>query len=157
MYFLSNCQSVCTCSKIIYHTSFLYVISCCTYSCLTSMFYHFIDWLSNNCLIFFSAYTPDVTIAPPLPKEQCQQPSDYGTGQGQEVMYYYDPTIGDCRPFWYSGAGGNDNRFMNSTRCRMVCRRDTVIVPVVTPVPVTTPQPLPTPDPGTDVIITGKI
>ncbi|CAC5396232.1 unnamed protein product [Mytilus coruscus] len=101
------------------------------------------------------AYTPDVTIQPPVITEQCRQQKDYGDCNGQEVMYYFDNTINDCRPFWYSGCGGNKNRFQNSTRCRRVCRDDYTneVIPV-TPAPrPTTTTPVPTID--TNVVITG--
>ncbi|XP_052057673.1 papilin-like isoform X2 [Mytilus californianus] len=101
------------------------------------------------------AYTPDVTIQPPVVTEQCRQQKDYGDCNGQEVMYYFDNTINDCRPFWYSGCGGNKNRFQNSTRCRRVCRDDFTneVIPV-TPAPrPTTTTPVPTID--TNVVITG--
>jgi hypothetical protein len=51
--------------------------------------------------------------------------------QGQEVMYYFDESINDCRPFWFSGCGGNQNRFTDHTECRQRCLRD--VGPVATP------------------------
>ena len=109
----------------------------------------------NEHTIVFAARGPDVTIAP-IPRELCRQPKDYGTCRGQEVMYYFDESVNDCRPFWFSGCGGNQNRFTDPTECRQRCLRD--VGPVATPAPArTTPSPLPTSGPDTGVVITGNL
>uniref|UniRef100_A0A6P7FF05 Inter-alpha-trypsin inhibitor heavy chain H3-like n=1 Tax=Diabrotica virgifera virgifera TaxID=50390 RepID=A0A6P7FF05_DIAVI len=40
-----------------------------------------------------------------------------------EVNYYFDQSIGLCRKFWFTGCGGNDNRFKTKELCENFCMR----------------------------------
>ncbi|KAK3093856.1 hypothetical protein FSP39_021105 [Pinctada imbricata] len=128
---------------------------------------------SNFITLRYSLYvtgrvTPRITPAPtrapvtagPRPSDsRCDYPLEKGNGNGMTVMYYYDKTISDCRPFRYSGAGGNPNRFDTGTECREACwagynriRTVTPAPPRTTPRPVyTLPPPVNTPRPSVDV------
>ncbi|XP_055011894.1 BPTI/Kunitz domain-containing protein [Boleophthalmus pectinirostris] len=51
----------------------------------------------------------------------CQLPKDEGTGTLISFSLYYDSARGLCRPFLYSGEGGNANRFVNEIECIRNC------------------------------------
>ncbi|KAK3581415.1 hypothetical protein CHS0354_016277 [Potamilus streckersoni] len=52
----------------------------------------------------------------------CSKPSMQGDCNGNEIMWYYDPMIKDCRRFIYTGCGGNGNRFSTGEECRNMCQ-----------------------------------
>lgn len=37
------------------------------------------------------------------------------------IKWGYNTKLGECRQFWYSGCGGNDNRFSSKKDCDKVC------------------------------------
>uniref|UniRef100_A0A665U1L6 BPTI/Kunitz inhibitor domain-containing protein n=1 Tax=Echeneis naucrates TaxID=173247 RepID=A0A665U1L6_ECHNA len=37
------------------------------------------------------------------------------------LRWFFDSGRGRCSPFWYSGCGGNDNRFMTQRECESFC------------------------------------
>ncbi|KAJ8287211.1 hypothetical protein GJAV_G00048940 [Gymnothorax javanicus] len=56
-----------------------------------------------------------------LPKEGCAQPKDPGSGDGQDLKFYYSPEKEVCMPFHYKGTGGNENRFDSDRDCMEAC------------------------------------
>ncbi|KAK3093695.1 hypothetical protein FSP39_018993 [Pinctada imbricata] len=62
-------------------------------------------------------------------KESCQKSCschlepNWGVycGKKYRIRYYYEQESGLCRKFWFSGCGGNHNRFEKKTRCEKVC------------------------------------
>ncbi|VDM20671.1 unnamed protein product [Wuchereria bancrofti] len=52
---------------------------------------------------------------------RCLQPLVPGTGTYSLPRYYFDSEASLCRPFIYSGFGGNDNSFETIQECRIVC------------------------------------
>ena len=57
------------------------------------------------------------------------------------IKYYHDQSILDCRPFRYSGCGGNTNSFTSGQECRQKCvyryRNRTFVQPRPITAPVT--------------------
>ncbi|XP_036384122.1 kunitz-type serine protease inhibitor bitisilin-3 [Megalops cyprinoides] len=51
---------------------------------------------------------------------KCADPMDQGTGNEQQLKYYFSQTDG-CLPFFYKGEGGNGNRFNNESECVWTC------------------------------------
>ena len=37
------------------------------------------------------------------------------------VKWYYDVNVGDCARFWFSGCGGNENRYSYKQECNHTC------------------------------------
>ena len=84
--------------------------------------------------------TPTATTSPTRVRDyRCDFPMERGNGSKMIIMYYYDPTIEDCRPFRYSGAAGTPNRYIfrltfwflyarRQTACMMVWWCPSVIV-----------------------------
>ncbi|CAG9535954.1 unnamed protein product [Cercopithifilaria johnstoni] len=52
---------------------------------------------------------------------RCLLPPASGTGTYSLPRYYFDREASTCRPFIYSGFGGNDNYFETIRECRMAC------------------------------------
>ncbi|CAL2045529.1 unnamed protein product [Caenorhabditis brenneri] len=54
-------------------------------------------------------------------KFRCLEPVEIGNCQETYPAFYYDRTSRSCRPFAYSGCGGNSNRFMTVSQCENLC------------------------------------
>ncbi|XP_008571211.1 PREDICTED: tissue factor pathway inhibitor [Galeopterus variegatus] len=53
----------------------------------------------------------------------CLTPADRGLCQANENRFYYNSIIGKCRPFKYSGCGGNENNFTSKKECLRTCKK----------------------------------
>lgn len=53
----------------------------------------------------------------------CLTPADRGLCQANESRFYYNSIIGKCRPFKYSGCGGNENNFTSKRACLKACKK----------------------------------
>lgn len=53
----------------------------------------------------------------------CLTPADRGLCQANETRFYYNAIIGKCRPFKYSGCGGNENNFTSKKSCHRACQK----------------------------------
>ncbi|XP_075861855.1 tissue factor pathway inhibitor isoform X3 [Microcebus murinus] len=53
----------------------------------------------------------------------CLTPADRGLCQANENRFYYNSVIGKCRPFKYSGCGGNENNFTSKKACLRTCKK----------------------------------
>lgn len=51
----------------------------------------------------------------------CQDPRDYGDGSDNVLEYYFNTERNQCEAFYYSGSGGNGNRFSTSEQCERQC------------------------------------
>lgn len=56
----------------------------------------------------------------PVPIE-CFLPSDPGTCAKDMIRVYYDHHTRTCKPFSYTGCGGNANRFFSVKNCYRIC------------------------------------
>uniref|UniRef100_L7LQR0 Putative bilaris n=1 Tax=Rhipicephalus pulchellus TaxID=72859 RepID=L7LQR0_RHIPC len=57
----------------------------------------------------------------PTPPEICQKPPDPGTCEARYPTWYYDNKYYVCKLFYYSGCGGNRNRFNTEIKCQQTC------------------------------------
>lgn len=53
----------------------------------------------------------------------CLPPADRGLCQANEIRFFYNAIIGKCRPFKYSGCGGNENNFTSKKACITACKK----------------------------------
>ncbi|CAI5450323.1 unnamed protein product [Caenorhabditis angaria] len=54
-------------------------------------------------------------------KFRCLEPVEIGSCQETYPAFYYDKIGKTCRPFAYSGCGGNYNRFLTLSQCEGLC------------------------------------
>ncbi|XP_065606744.1 tissue factor pathway inhibitor isoform X1 [Cyrtonyx montezumae] len=59
---------------------------------------------------------------PPIPS-LCMTPMDRGLCRAKEARFFYHYSTGRCRPFTYSGCGGNENNFTSRKSCLRICRK----------------------------------
>ncbi|NXT40216.1 EPPI protein, partial [Pelecanoides urinatrix] len=57
----------------------------------------------------------------PVGGDICDLPPVPGPCRGRFRHYAYNPAMGTCQPFTYSGCGGNPNNFKTVKECRQVC------------------------------------
>ncbi|XP_061687815.1 WAP, Kazal, immunoglobulin, Kunitz and NTR domain-containing protein 1 isoform X2 [Syngnathoides biaculeatus] len=55
------------------------------------------------------------------PAEACLLPMEEGSCVRFTLRWYFNSHVQACRPFIYSGCGGNDNRFVYLEECEEVC------------------------------------
>ncbi|XP_048581312.1 uncharacterized protein LOC5512067 isoform X7 [Nematostella vectensis] len=69
---------------------------------------------------------PKRTIAKDQSISRCTNQPDYGTCGFKNfvVRWYFDKAAGICKPFVYSGCGGNTNRFVTKRKCEAFCQGD---------------------------------
>uniref|UniRef100_A0A7M4F158 BPTI/Kunitz inhibitor domain-containing protein n=1 Tax=Crocodylus porosus TaxID=8502 RepID=A0A7M4F158_CROPO len=48
-------------------------------------------------------------------------PMDRGLCRANELRFFFNPLTGKCRPFGYSGCGGNENNFVSRKSCIRTC------------------------------------
>lgn len=84
-------------------------------------------------LPFFSI-SARVTDAPRGKDPNCMLPVDRGSCSNMTIMYHYDPSISDCRPFRWYGCTGNANRFSSGQECRSKCWDRYNVIPTRGPV-----------------------
>uniref|UniRef100_K1PKN2 Papilin n=1 Tax=Magallana gigas TaxID=29159 RepID=K1PKN2_MAGGI len=75
-----------------------------------------------------------VTDAPRGKDPNCMLPVDRGSCNNMTIMYHYDPSISDCRPFRWYGCTGNANRFSSGQECRSRCWDRYNVIPTRGPV-----------------------
>ncbi|NXV04835.1 TFPI1 inhibitor, partial [Cettia cetti] len=71
------------------------------------------------CLTLFSLVFPE---PPPIPS-LCMTPMDRGLCRAKELRFFYNYSTGRCRPFSYSGCGGNENNFISRKSCLRICKK----------------------------------
>ncbi|XP_034127329.1 kunitz-type serine protease inhibitor B6-like [Drosophila guanche] len=52
----------------------------------------------------------------------CMQLRSYGNCHNRQERWYHDPWSKTCKVFYYSGCGGNYNRFISKDTCMEYCR-----------------------------------
>ncbi|NXI92287.1 TFPI1 inhibitor, partial [Psophia crepitans] len=60
---------------------------------------------------------------PPLLPSLCMTPMDRGLCRAKELRFFYNYSTGRCRPFSYSGCGGNENNFTSRRSCLRICNK----------------------------------
>ncbi|XP_064014232.1 tissue factor pathway inhibitor isoform X2 [Pogoniulus pusillus] len=58
----------------------------------------------------------------PIPS-LCMTGMDRGLCRAKELRFFYNYTTGRCRPFSYSGCGGNENNFTSRKSCLRICKK----------------------------------
>ncbi|XP_077072117.1 tissue factor pathway inhibitor a isoform X1 [Siphateles boraxobius] len=58
------------------------------------------------------------------PPEICMSPVDRGDCDSSERRYVYNPRVGRCQAFRYTGCGGNKNNFVHKRHCMKMCTKD---------------------------------
>ncbi|KAL3870490.1 hypothetical protein ACJMK2_038545 [Sinanodonta woodiana] len=53
---------------------------------------------------------------------RCLYPKDAGTCLDQQKLWFFNTVSGRCEPFYYTGCGGNDNKFSTAFECNIICR-----------------------------------
>ncbi|NXR40817.1 TFPI1 inhibitor, partial [Zosterops hypoxanthus] len=71
------------------------------------------------CLTLFFLVFPEPPSIPSL----CMTPMDRGLCRAKELRFFYDYSTGKCRPFSYSGCGGNENNFISRKSCLRICKK----------------------------------
>uniref|UniRef100_A0A8C0UZ76 BPTI/Kunitz inhibitor domain-containing protein n=1 Tax=Cyanistes caeruleus TaxID=156563 RepID=A0A8C0UZ76_CYACU len=46
-----------------------------------------------------------------------------GLCRAKELRFFYNYSTGRCRPFSYSGCGGNENNFISRKSCLRICKK----------------------------------
>ena len=54
-------------------------------------------------------------------KVVCAMPKSAGHCRDLEAKWYFDSQAKTCKPFYYTGCGGNDNRFDSWDECEKTC------------------------------------
>ncbi|XP_008941110.1 PREDICTED: tissue factor pathway inhibitor isoform X2 [Merops nubicus] len=60
---------------------------------------------------------------PPSTPSLCMTPMDRGLCRAKELRFFYNYPTGRCRPFSYSGCGGNENNFTSRKSCLRICKK----------------------------------
>lgn len=60
---------------------------------------------------------------PPAIPSLCMTPMDKGLCRAKETRFFYNYSTGRCRPFHYSGCGGNENNFTSRKSCLRICKK----------------------------------
>ncbi|XP_058811937.1 papilin isoform X2 [Topomyia yanbarensis] len=69
-----------------------------------------------------AAPTPAPVAPAPGPSAGvCDEPYDYGTGNDPTIVYIYSKERSSCEQNYYSGEGGNGNRFSSHEQCERQC------------------------------------
>ncbi|OXB77436.1 UNVERIFIED_CONTAM: hypothetical protein H355_005145 [Colinus virginianus] len=63
------------------------------------------------------------SFEPPRIPSLCMTPMDRGLCRAKETRFFYNYSTGRCRPFTYSGCGGNENNFTSRKSCLRICRK----------------------------------
>ncbi|KAM3855158.1 tissue factor pathway inhibitor isoform 1-T3 [Vipera latastei] len=61
----------------------------------------------------------DLFLLPSL----CVMPMDRGLCKANEKRFFFNQTTGRCRPFSYTGCGGNENNFTSRKACVQMCKK----------------------------------
>ncbi|XP_016418684.1 PI-actitoxin-Afv2b-like [Sinocyclocheilus rhinocerous] len=54
-------------------------------------------------------------------QDSCILPMEEGNCSRYTLRWYFNSEVGVCRPFIYSGCGGNANRFLQKEDCEKLC------------------------------------
>ncbi|NWR67315.1 TFPI1 inhibitor, partial [Bucorvus abyssinicus] len=79
-------------------------------------------FLYKQCLLSLTLFFLVFPEPPPIPS-LCMTPMDRGLCQAKELRFFYNYSAGRCRPFRYSGCGGNENNFTSRKSCLRVCKK----------------------------------
>ncbi|CAG0879216.1 unnamed protein product [Darwinula stevensoni] len=78
-----------------------------------------------RCPEGYGCYTGDASKGMCCPKpsdDMCEQKKEEGGCDASMTRWYYDETDNSCKPFDYSGCGGNLNNFASREDCEGMCK-----------------------------------
>uniref|UniRef100_A0A8R1TYS2 Papilin n=1 Tax=Onchocerca volvulus TaxID=6282 RepID=A0A8R1TYS2_ONCVO len=78
---------------------------------------------------FAACHRPVVPKSIPNMGNVCEHSIHPGDCTGVFQRFAFDSTIGDCRPFTYTGCGGNGNNFGSPLECRNKCVKQKPVLP----------------------------
>uniref|UniRef100_A0A8C2TPJ3 Tissue factor pathway inhibitor n=1 Tax=Coturnix japonica TaxID=93934 RepID=A0A8C2TPJ3_COTJA len=78
---------------------------------------------SSSLLLYCITLFFLVFLEPPPIPSLCLTPMDKGLCRAKETRFFYNYSTGRCRPFTYSGCGGNENNFTSRKSCLRICRK----------------------------------
>ncbi|NXE97336.1 TFPI1 inhibitor, partial [Menura novaehollandiae] len=78
--------------------------------------------LYKQCLLLLTLFFLVFLEPPPIPS-LCMTPMDRGLCRAKELRFFYNYLTGRCRPFSYSGCGGNENNFISRKSCLRICKK----------------------------------
>ncbi|NXI57859.1 TFPI1 inhibitor, partial [Chloroceryle aenea] len=112
---LEECQTTCQDNSVV-----LYRIPYFT----VEMIFHLdfkkkVPIIGDLSLISFFLIIPEPPSIPSL----CMTPMDRGLCRAKELRFFYNYSSGRCRPFSYSGCGGNENNFTSRKSCLRICKK----------------------------------
>ncbi|NXV94591.1 TFPI1 inhibitor, partial [Calonectris borealis] len=87
---------------------------------LSSLF--LVLFLYKQCLLSLTLFFL-IFLEPPLIPSLCMTPMDRGLCRAKELRFFYNYSTGRCRPFSYSGCGGNENNFTSRKSCLRICKK----------------------------------
>ena len=67
--------------------------------------------------------TPNVMCMFTLTTDACLLRKEPGSCFNQDLRFYWDGEVAECRPLMYSGCGGNGNNFATQDDCYAACGR----------------------------------
>uniref|UniRef100_A0A2H1WD78 SFRICE_039405 n=1 Tax=Spodoptera frugiperda TaxID=7108 RepID=A0A2H1WD78_SPOFR len=56
-----------------------------------------------------------------LETAQCAEPQEAGSCDNKEALWSFSVSENRCVPFYFSGCGGNNNRFPSREACEQTC------------------------------------
>ncbi|NXK65105.1 TFPI1 inhibitor, partial [Sylvietta virens] len=77
--------------------------------------------LNVSTYLIINCFIP--TLSPPPIPSLCMTPMDRGLCRAKELRFFYNYLTGRCRPFSYSGCGGNENNFISRKSCLRICKK----------------------------------
>ncbi|NWH31963.1 TFPI1 inhibitor, partial [Chloropsis hardwickii] len=81
-----------------------------------------IDIKLKSCIVVSLLFFLVLPEPPPIPS-LCMTPMDRGLCRAKELRFFYNFSTGRCRPFSYSGCGGNENNFISRKSCLRICKK----------------------------------
>ncbi|NXM96379.1 TFPI1 inhibitor, partial [Sylvia borin] len=82
-----------------------------------------LDVPTHPILDYFKPTLSVFSFKPPAIPSLCMTPMDRGLCRAKELRFFYNYSTGRCRPFSYSGCGGNENNFISRKSCLRICRK----------------------------------
>ncbi|KAH9487494.1 hypothetical protein Btru_075974, partial [Bulinus truncatus] len=71
----------------------------------------------------------------PAEQDICKLPQSKGQCSDLHVRWYFVDSLNRCIRFWYTGCGGNDNRFVTEMECLDRCKHTVRPAPTIPPPP----------------------
>ena len=65
--------------------------------------------------------------------DSCLLAAERGSCFNQDLRFYWDAAVAECRPLMYSGCGGNGNNFATQDDCYAACGRTAAAAAAATP------------------------